>query len=124
MDSVFQALAHEDRRRILDLVKDAPGCTVGSVCSNFSTSRIAVLKHIKVLEDAGLIVRRRDEKDARTKRLHVNTAPIQMIYDRWTTEFSRVWAPRITQLKYAIERGEQDPASDTSGDPPDDTPVS
>jgi len=120
MDSVFQALAHADRRRILDLVKDAPGSTVGSVCSSFGTSRIAVLKHIKVLEEAGLIIRRRDERDARTKRLYVNTAPIQMIYDRWTSEFSRVWSSHITKLKYVIEQDQQD----SSGEPNDDKPVS
>ncbi len=100
MDAVFQALAHADRRRILDLVKDSPGVKVGEVCSHFGTSRIAVLKHIQVLEDAGLLIR---ERQGRTKRLYHNTVPIQQIYDRWTTQYSRLWSQELTSIKYRIE---------------------
>lgn len=101
MEAVFQALAHRDRRRILDIVKNRPGCCVGDVCAHFKVSRIAVMKHLAVLEAAGLIV---SEKQGRQRRLHHNPAPIQMIYDRWTTEYSQFWASRVLDVKYAVER--------------------
>ena len=101
MDAVFQALAHADRRQILDLVKESPGIKVGDVCSHFGTSRIAVLKHIQVLEDAGLLIR---ERVGRTKRLYHNAAPIQQIYDRWTTEYSKLWSGHMTSIKYRVEQ--------------------
>lgn len=106
MDAVFAALAHADRRRILDLVKETPGVKVGDVCSHFGTSRIAVLKHIQVLEDAGLLIR---EREGRTKRLYHNTVPIQQIYDRWTTQYSKHWAGHLTSIKYRIEEANKEP---------------
>ena len=106
MDAVFQALAHESRRRMLDLVKASPGMGVGALATEFDVSRIAVMKHLRVLEDAGLIM---SEKDGRTRRLYFNAVPIQMIHDRWTTEYSAYWSSSLTQLKYAAEaRADQD----------------
>lgn len=100
MDAVFQALAHESRRRMLDIVKEEPGIGVGALAGKFDVSRIAVMKHLAVLETAGLIV---SEKDGRTRRLYFNAAPIQMIHDRWTTQYSAYWAGRITRIKYLAE---------------------
>lgn len=100
MEAVFQALAHRDRRHILDIVKNRPGCCVGDVCAHFKVSRIAVMKQLGVLEAANLIV---SEKKGRQRRLYHNTAPIQMIYDRWTTEYSQFWAGKVLDVKYAIE---------------------
>ncbi len=100
MDAVFSALAHETRRRILDLVTARPGAGVGEIALEFDVSRIAIMKHLAVLEQANLIV---SEKDGRTRRLFFNAAPIQMIYDRWTSEYSAYWAGEITRLKYAAE---------------------
>ena len=100
MDAVFAALAHPHRRRILDIVRGHGGCSVNEVAAYFDTSRIAVMKHLKVLEEADLIL---SEKDGRTRRLYFNAVPIQMIYDRWTTEYSALWAAGLTRLKYAIE---------------------
>jgi len=105
MDAVFQALANESRRRMLDLVKESPGIAVGTLASNFDVSRIAVMKHLRVLEDAGLIV---SEKAGRTRRLYFNAVPIQLIHDRWTTDYSAYWSSSLTQLKYAAEAREQD----------------
>ncbi|MFG0284552.1 MAG: ArsR/SmtB family transcription factor, partial [Phycisphaerales bacterium JB039] len=96
MDSIFQALGHAARRRMLDIVKASPGCSVNDVADHFQISRIAVMKHLRVLEEAGLL---RSEKQGRTRRLYFNAAPIQMIYDRWTTEFSRYRASRLTRIK-------------------------
>ena len=100
MDAVFQALAHESRRRMLDIVKEEPGIGVGALATDFDVSRIAVMKHLAVLEDANLIV---SEKDGRTRRLYFNAAPIQMIHDRWTTEYSAYWAGQLTRIKYLAE---------------------
>ncbi len=100
MNAVFHALAHESRRRMLDIVKASPGVAVGSLASEFDVSRIAVMKHLRVLEDAGLVL---SEKDGRTRRLYLNAVPIQMIHDRWTTEYSAFWSGSLTQLKYAAE---------------------
>ncbi len=100
MDAVFQALAHESRRRMLDIVKEEPGIGVGALAGEFDVSRIAVMKHLAVLEDANLII---SQKDGRTRKLYFNAAPIQMIHDRWTTEYSAYWAGQMTRLKYLAE---------------------
>ena len=102
-DDVFRALAHAARRRILDILREHPGANVNEVCAFFDTSRIAVMKHLRVLEEASLVVSRRE---GRSRRLYFNAVPIQMIYDRWTTEYSALWARRLTDLKYRVEMGE------------------
>ncbi|MEM6702381.1 MAG: transcriptional regulator [Acidobacteriota bacterium] len=105
MDTLFQALASAPRRRMLDLVKDRPGITVGAVCEQFEMSRIGVIKHLRVLEDAQLLL---SEKKGRSRHLHFNVVPIQQVYDRWTTDYSELWASRLTQLKYTLENRPED----------------
>ena len=100
MDAVFQALGNKSRRRMLDIVKEKPGIGVGALAAEFEVSRIAVMKHLAVLESANLIL---SEKDGRTRRLYFNAAPIQMIHDRWTTEYSAYWAGQLTSIKYLAE---------------------
>ncbi|GJM26567.1 MAG: hypothetical protein DHS20C16_29820 [Phycisphaerae bacterium] len=102
MDAVFVALANPVRRRMLDILKDNPGFCVNDVCAFFEMSRIGVMKHLQVLEAAKLVVSR---KNGRTRHLFHNAVPIRMIYDRWTTEYSAVWAKKMTQIKYKIEAG-------------------
>ena len=100
MDNVFQALASPSRRKILDLVKAMPGCSVNDVCKYFDMSRIAVMKHLKVLEEAELIL---SKKAGRKRELFFNSVPIQLIYDRWTTEYSHFWSSHITDIKFKAE---------------------
>jgi DNA-binding transcriptional ArsR family regulator len=100
MGAVFQALAHESRRRMLDKVKECPGIGVGALAGEFDVSRIAVMKHLRVLEQADLIV---SEKDGRTRRLYFNAVPIQLIHERWTTEYSAYWSGNLTRIKYLAE---------------------
>ncbi len=100
MSQVFHALAHEHRRKIMDVLKARPGIGVGQVANEFDTSRIAIMNHLTVLERAGLIV---SEKDGRTRRLWLNAAPIQMINDRWLDDYSGHWAKKLTGIKYAAE---------------------
>ena len=111
MGAVFAALASEPRRQILDILKDRPGCSVQHVASHFEMSRIAVMKHLRVLEDARLLL---SEKHGRSRALYFNAVPIQEVYDRWTTEYSALWASKLTDLKYRIEaRAKSRPASKT-----------
>ena len=100
MDQVFHALASGVRRQILDIVRDDPGCSVNDVCRHFDVSRIAVMKHLTVLEKAGLLI---SEKRGRRRSLYFNTVPIQMIHERWTTEFSAMWAGKLTAFKNQVE---------------------
>jgi predicted transcriptional regulator len=100
MDAVFAALAHESRRRVLDVLKKEPGCNVNRVCEFFDIGRIAVMKHLGALEDANLVI---SEKVGRERLLYFNPVPIHMIYDRWTSEFSAYWAGRLARMKYRLE---------------------
>ncbi len=100
MTAIFHALAHETRRRIMDVLKVRPGIGVGELAQEFDVTRIAVMNHLAVLEAAGLVI---SQKDGRTRRLHLNTAPIQMINDRWLDDFSSHWARKLTGIKYAAE---------------------
>lgn len=99
-DRVFAALAHAARRRVLDLLQLSPGMTVRAVASHFDISRIAVMKHLAALEDAGLIL---SEKHGRERRLFFNPVPIQQIYDRWTDQYSAFWAGRMTDIQARVE---------------------
>ena len=105
MDKVFHALGHPARRRMLDIIKDEAGCNVGHVAGFFDMSRIAVMKHLKILERSNLVV---SERKGRSRALYFNAVPIQMIYDRWTTEYSALWAERATRIKYRVESKEDD----------------
>lgn len=100
MDAVFQALAHASRRRMLDIVRRTPGIAVGVLAAEFDVSRIAVMKHLAVLEEARLLV---SEKTGRTRRLYFNAVPIRMIYDRWTDDYSGYWSGALADFKYRVE---------------------
>ena len=100
LDAVFHALAHPVRRRLLDLVREHPGSNVNDVCRPFALSRIAVMKHLRALEAARLLVSR---KCGRSRELYFNAVPIQQIYDRWTDEYSALWAKRLLDLKRRVE---------------------
>ncbi len=101
MSAVFHALASKVRRRMLDDVKATPGISVGELARGFDVSRIAVMKNLRVLEEADLVISR---KVGRTRKLYFNAVPIQMIHDRWSTEYSAYWSSQVTQLKYAAEQ--------------------
>jgi DNA-binding transcriptional ArsR family regulator/uncharacterized protein YndB with AHSA1/START domain len=104
MDQLFHALSHEIRRRILDILRDRPGSSVGEIAKAFDVSRIAVMNHLTVLEKAGLTV---SEKDTRSRRLYLNAAPIQIIHDRWISDYSGHWSHKIVSLKFAAEAAVQ-----------------
>lgn len=100
MTAIFHALAHESRRKIMDVLKARPGIGVGELAQDFDVTRIAVMNHLAVLEDAGIVI---SEKDGRTRRLYLNATPIQMINDRWLDDYTGHWAKKLTGIKYAAE---------------------
>lgn len=102
LDATFFALSSDLRRRMLDLLKREPGCNVNRVAEFFDAEvgRFAVMKHLSVLERGGLLV---SQREGRERRLWFDATPIQLIHERWTTEFSAFWAARLTRLKYDAE---------------------
>jgi len=99
-DLLLSALAHSGRRRMLDLLMEAPGMSVKALASHFEMSRIGVLKHIRVLEEAELVLSR---KSGRTRSLFFNPIPIQLMHDRWTTQYSAFWTERMVDIKARVE---------------------
>lgn len=105
LDATFFALSSDLRRRMLDLLKREGGCNVNRVCEFFAAEvgRFAVMKHLTTLERGGLVV---SQREGRERRLWFDATPIQLIHERWTTEFSAYWAARLTRLKYDAEGAE------------------
>ncbi len=105
-DAVWSALNDASRRRILDMLRQQPMST-GDLANCFEFSRFAVMKHLKVLVAAGLVV---VERRGRVRMNHLNAVPIQQIYRRWIRPFEHVPADRLLRLKAAAEAaGESDP---------------
>ncbi len=102
-DRTFRALADPGRRRMLDLLKARPGMNVSELTEHFEYSRFAVMKHLKILEAADLVVSRREGK---VRRLYLNVVPIQTMHDRWISSYSKLWASSLTSFKYELEQEE------------------
>jgi predicted transcriptional regulator len=102
LDTMFFALSSATRRRMLDLLKQQPGCNVNRICAGFEgeIGRFAVMKHLAVLEAGGLVV---SQREGRERRMWFDPTPIQLVHERWTTEFSAFWAAKLTRLKYDAE---------------------
>ena len=84
-DAVFRALADPNRRRMLDLIKSSPGLNVNELTESFTFSRFSVMKHLRVLRAADLVLSRRIGKE---RRLFLNPVPLQIIVDRWLSRYS------------------------------------
>ncbi len=110
---IWKALSDPTRRTILDLLKEHP-CTTGQVCDAFDgLSRFAVMKHLSVLEEAGLVVIR---PHGRERWNHLNAVPLQQIYERWLRPYEARWATSLLNLKQLIEeKGEKTMASQPNG---------
>ena len=105
-DAVFKALADPSRRRLLDLLFDRDGRTLGELEEEFAMSRFGVLKHIRVLEEAGLVVTR---KDGRATRHFLNPVPIQLVADRWVDKYRAERVTALVDLKSALESRQERP---------------
>ncbi len=102
-DAVWRALGDPTRRRILDLLRDRAR-TTGELAEEFPVTRFAVMKHLSVLVDAGLVL---VERRGRERFNHLNTVPIRAIYRRWLQPFERHPADALLRLKDQVERAEQ-----------------
>ena len=101
MDMIFKALSDPARRLILDQLRTRDGQTLTDIEAHFDMTRFGVMKHLKVLEDAGLIV---TTKRGRFKYHYLNAAPLQEMMDRWVAPFLQPQARALTELKTNLER--------------------
>lgn len=107
LDPVWRALSNATRRRILDLLMDGRQ-TTGDLAESFpDLSRFAVMQHLKVLEEADLIV---PIRDGRKRYNYINPVPIQRIYDRWVSRYMKPWTDALTSLKDSLESREEQSA--------------
>jgi uncharacterized protein YndB with AHSA1/START domain/DNA-binding transcriptional ArsR family regulator len=100
-EEVFKALADETRRSLLDRLYRENGLSLKQLEAGLDMTRFGVMKHLRQLETAGLVVTR---KVGRVKLHYLNPVPIQQIYDRWMSKYTAKWAGALTTLKAALER--------------------
>jgi uncharacterized protein YndB with AHSA1/START domain len=100
VDDVFRALADPTRRSLLDELFREDGQTLTSLESRFDITRFGVMKHLKLLEEAGLVVTRRRGRE----KLHfLNPVPIRLVHDRWVSKYAEPWASALSDLKTELE---------------------
>lgn len=99
-DAIFKALANGKRRQMLDAIRHAP-LTTGALCEKFpEMDRCTVMQHLKVLEDADLIIPRRE---GRERWNHLNALPIQAIHDRWISQYAGHAMSVLSALKGELD---------------------
>jgi uncharacterized protein YndB with AHSA1/START domain/DNA-binding transcriptional ArsR family regulator len=100
MDAIFRALADPTRRGLLDELFREDGQTLSALEARFAITRFGVMKHLKQLEEAGLVVTRRRGRE----KLHfLNPVPIRLVHDRWVSKYSEPWAAALSDLKHRLE---------------------
>src|SRR5918998_3134926 len=100
MDDVFRALADPTRRSLLDRLFADDGQTLTALEERLPMTRFGVMKHLKVLEQAGLVVTRRQ---GREKHHFLNPVPIRLVHDRWVTKYTETWTAGLVALKRELE---------------------
>jgi uncharacterized protein YndB with AHSA1/START domain len=101
VDEVFKALADPTRRELLDELFRADGQTLTALEERFPMTRFGVMKHLRQLEEAGLIVTRRRGRE----KLHfLNPVPIRLIHDRWVSKYAEPWVATLSDLKQKLEK--------------------
>jgi DNA-binding transcriptional ArsR family regulator len=99
-DRVFKALADPTRRQLLDRLFERDGLTLTQLESELAMTRFGVMKHLRVLEEAGLVVTRRSGRE----KLHfLNPVPIRLIHDRWIDKYTAGPASLLAALKQGLE---------------------
>ena len=102
MDAVFKALADPTRRGLLDELFKRDGQTLGALGRRLTMTRFGVMKHLRVLEEAGLVITKRRGRE----KLHfLNPVPIRSIHDRWIDKYTEPWAAMLSGLKQGLEEG-------------------
>jgi DNA-binding transcriptional ArsR family regulator len=99
-DLVFRALADPTRRHLLDRLFERDGRTLTELEAELEMTRVGVMKHLRVLEDAGLVVSRRA---GREKLHHLNPLPIRLIHDRWIDKYTERHVAALSDLKHELE---------------------
>src|SRR3954471_21311483 len=100
MDEGFKALADPTRRSLLDALFERDGQTLSALERRLPMTRFGVMKHLRLLEQAGLVVTRRRGRE----KLHfLNPIPIRRVHDRWVSKYAETWAAALTGLKQALE---------------------
>ncbi|CEJ12153.1 Transcriptional repressor SdpR [bacterium YEK0313] len=102
-DKVFKALGDPTRRRLLDLLHDRNGQTLGQLCENLDMARQSVTQHLDLLEAANLVT---TLKRGREKLHFINPVPLHEVYERWVRKFERQRLSLLHDLKKELE-GEQ-----------------
>ncbi len=100
-DSVFRALADPTRRHLLDRLFERDGRTLTDLESDLDMTRFGVMKHLRVLEDAGLVITR---KAGREKLHFLNPVPIRLIHDRWIDKYTERQVTALADLKTQLEQ--------------------
>ena len=101
LDPVFRALADPTRRFLLDLLFARDGRTLTELESELSMTRFGVMKHLKVLEEAGLVTAR---KEGREKHHFLNPVPIRLVHDRWIDKYTEGRVTALLDLKHQLEK--------------------
>ncbi|MPZ15194.1 MAG: helix-turn-helix domain-containing protein [Chloroflexi bacterium] len=100
MDAVFRALADPTRRTLLDELFAQDGQTLSAIERRLPMTRFGVMKHLRVLEEAGLVVTKRRGRE----KLHfLNPVPIRLVHDRWVSKYAEPWAATLSELKNKLE---------------------
>jgi uncharacterized protein YndB with AHSA1/START domain/DNA-binding transcriptional ArsR family regulator len=100
VDEVFRALADPTRRSLLDALFVEDGQTLSALEDHFSMTRFGVMKHLKQLEECGLVVTRRHGRE----KLHfLNAVPIRLVHDRWVSKYAEPWVAGLSDLKDRLE---------------------
>ena len=100
-DLVFKALADPRRRELLDRLAAKGGQTLGELCAHLpDLTRFGVMRHVRTLEEAGLVVTRRS---GREKHHFLNAVPIRQIHDRWLSRYSSATSRALLDLKTQLE---------------------
>lgn len=100
MDEVFKALADPSRRALLDALFAEDGQSLSALEARLPMTRFGVAKHLRVLEDAGLVTTR---KAGREKLHHLNPIPLQLIQERWVNKYAERWSRTLIGLKTVLE---------------------
>jgi uncharacterized protein YndB with AHSA1/START domain/DNA-binding transcriptional ArsR family regulator len=100
VEPVFKALGDRTRRELLDELFRRDGQTLNALASRFDMTRPAVAKHLRLLEDAGLVATRRR---GREKLHYLNPIPIRLVHDRWVNKYTEAWAAGLADLKSDLE---------------------
>ena len=99
-DHVFKALADPTRRHLLDRLFERDGRTLTELELDLEMTRFGVMKHLRVLEDAGLVV---TQRAGREKHHFLNPVPIRLIHDRWIDKYTERQVSALSELKTALE---------------------